>query len=200
MSEREKAGVPAPAIEQSCLRRESEDSPPITSTAPKVLGHVLRDILQRQIELHRRPRDRERNVLQFRIDEMRSRAEKAFAALNGWRVGRVCSNSGWDDHGIHFNRDRRLIAVIGQPYGTHPMHVDELDALVRDGRQQWHAPPMPYASIWFPGRTRFYVVTKPGVRVRWLPEQENETGFAEYLELERSFLRDLSEGGPIDEH
>jgi hypothetical protein len=53
---------------------------------------------------------------------------------------------------------------------------------------------MTYASIWFPGSTLFYVMAKPGIEVRWLPEQIEEQGFAEHCKLERELLQQREEG------
>jgi hypothetical protein len=161
------------------------------SSAAKVPSRPLREILCAQLQLRRRCDDRERYALHFRIEAMQWDTERAFAALNGWRVGtRVGAYRGWNDHGVRFNRNRRLVAIIGQPYGSEDAHIEELDTYAHEHGMHWQVPPMPRASFWFPGSTLFYVMTKLGVGVRWLPEQESETGFAEDRKLERSILRE----------
>jgi hypothetical protein len=119
-----------------------------------------------------------------------------FGALNGWTIaersftadaiGRAHSNFDgryyshtWMDHAIYFRARRpewktaRCIAIVGQPYGHIDGHRRELlDACVSKLGLRWHTPPNPYASIWYPGRTLFLVMTLPDVDVAWLPEQE----------------------------
>ena len=74
------------------------------------------------------------------------------------------------DHDVNFRADGKNVAILTQPYD----HVD-LDAVrtwaVGRGLEA-HVPPDPLASIHYPGGTLFLVITKPGVEVRWLPDQD----------------------------
>jgi hypothetical protein len=210
MSEREKTSVTAPGTELSCPGREPEDTPHVASTAPELPGHILRKILCRHIDLYRCPDAGERNVLQFRIDEMRNEAEKAFAALNGWhfnygtfpasRIGKANGYTGADiverDHCLHFHeptRPYRRVALVTQPYNR---VIDEVTESAARLGLVTHLPPSgPWASIHFPGSTLFIVVTKPGTKVRWLPEQECSAWFDERLKLERALLQERTAAG-----
>lgn len=143
---------------------------------------VRRSCSWKQQQLHRQ------------ISQAKAEAEEAFAALNGWKadghsyfhpdaIGRrnrkplysehelgLPDDSRLFDHCINFRADGRNAAVLAQPYG----HVD-LDAC-----QRWaarlglavHLPPDPLASIHYPGWTYFVVITKAGVTVKWLPDQD----------------------------
>jgi hypothetical protein len=112
---------------------------------------------------------------------------KAFADVNGWRVtdrgfaltklglsgGREYARySSWQDHALYFKHDRKNIAAVGQPYGGawRDRAEEELNTLAAGGFAI-HLPPQPFASLWYPGRCLFIVVTLPGVSVEWLPEQ-----------------------------
>jgi hypothetical protein len=128
------------------------------------------------------------------IEKLHQEARAAFARLNGWVV--VQSSSRWE-HLIprerrgqdktpwgwgHFvggvsNHDfacrepespNRITAVVCQPYND---HVAEAGAAAERLGLAIHVPPDPRASIHYPGRTQFIVFTRPGVTVRWLPEQ-----------------------------
>lgn len=120
-------------------------------------------------------------------------AGDAFAALNGWRMAPAFTNldrlgrggptrshhwtdNGRDrrllDHAVWFYRARRFIAAVGQPY---PTAVDDLPwwrASLAERDLVLHEPPDPLASIHYPGATLFVVVTRPGVEVHFLPEQD----------------------------
>jgi hypothetical protein len=197
------------ALESSKVRPH-EHAPQIAPTAPEVQGHILREILRRHIELYRCPDGGERNVLQCRIDEMRCEAEKAFAALNGWhincgtfpasRIGKANGYMGADiverDHCLHFHeptRPYRRVALVTQPYNR---VIDEVAASTARLGLVTHLPPSgPWASIHFPGSTLFIVVTKPGTKVRWLPEQECSEGFDGPSKLERALLQERAAAG-----
>jgi hypothetical protein len=121
---------------------------------------------------------------------------RVFGELNGWTlaersftadaIGRAHTrwtgqfySHGWMDHAIYFRARRpdwktaRCIAIVGQPYGDIDGHRRELlDACASKLGLRWHAPPNPRASIWYPPRTLFIVMTLADVVVRWLPEQE----------------------------
>jgi len=127
-------------------------------------------------------------------------AIKAFADLNGWRPteGRsgfyvisnhsdiyLGQNRGYThaffDHHLLF-RDLsfpyRPAAVVGQPYDgafNSTVKKDELKFSGKlggpEGELDWHLPPIPTASIYYPGACMFCVVTRKGVVPRWLPEQ-----------------------------
>ena len=74
-------------------------------------------------------------------------------------------------HFLWFCAERRYVAAVGQPY---PEAVDLAwwrDHLVERGLVL-HVPPDPFASIHNPGVSIFVAVTRPGVDVRWLPEQD----------------------------
>ena len=78
------------------------------------------------------------------------------------------------DHCMHFRIGRKTIAIAAQPYES--TKVEDFNRLRRTkafGTYQLeaHTPPNPFASFWFPGRTILVVLTRPGVKVRWLPEQ-----------------------------
>ena len=116
-----------------------------------------------------------------------------FAKVNGWRwdpayrfspeyLGRYGNDENyqrpfWRDHALYF-RGRMEgkqgwvnIAIVGQPYAGADCRT-ELEELNHNG-YRIHTPPSgEKMSIWYPGHTRFLVVTLPGVKVRWLPEQE----------------------------
>ena len=124
--------------------------------------------------------------------EAKLKAYAAFAALNGWKVdysslhpdalGRRSRESLYNEHGlgtpgerlfdhdVNFRADGKNVAILTQPYD----HVD-LDAVrtwaVGRGLEA-HVPPDPLASVHYPGETYFIVITKPGVTVKWLPDQD----------------------------
>jgi hypothetical protein len=116
----------------------------------------------------------------------------AFANLNGWRgtkyhfygldlLGRSTMSDPLRrlgsrdcsllDHDIWFRRDRRYIAAIGQPYLS-DVDIAAARANLKARNLVLHVPPDPLASFHYPGWTLFVVVTKPGVEVRFLPEQD----------------------------
>jgi hypothetical protein len=141
------------------------------ATGTNMTDNIIRDIHNTAPKYRRRP--------QAAID--------AFAAINGWRtcgqdsydlrlVGRVadCWHGGSDggllDHCIWYRKNGRYVAVIGQPY------LDRDFAEVRDDLAKrdlvLHLPPDPLASFHYPGWTMFFVITRPAVGVRFLPEQD----------------------------
>lgn len=159
---------------------------------------VLRDMLGAEAEA-RQARDDKAIPSWIRAEKVKAARElageaiKAFAKINGWRRapdffnldklgrGAPTRNNHWDDnyrdrqlldHPIWFYKDRRFVAAVGQPY---PGAAGDLDRwrshLARRGLVL-HVPPDPFASIHYPGGTLFVVVTKPGVEVRFLPEQD----------------------------
>jgi hypothetical protein len=119
-------------------------------------------------------------------------AEQRFGAINGWhvcgqfaieRLGRSyrVDHSGklrasWLDHPIYYKqrtgyRYFECVAIVGQPYGN--SEFDQLAAMVASGEYKIHTPPDVAAAIHYPGAAMFIVLTRPGVRVRWLPEQQD---------------------------
>jgi hypothetical protein len=127
------------------------------------------------------------------VEDKRAHREAmaAFVELNEWRetgafydLGHLGRNMGgrmvmWADgrdsdlldHPAWFRRDRRYAAVVGQPYLS---DVDIAETRARLARRDLtlHLPPDPLASFHYPGWTLFVVVAKPGVEVRFLPEQD----------------------------
>ncbi len=131
---------------------------------------------------------------------LRREAAEAFAALNGWRVsksffgtrtlarGGVHSSSGYlggydpleprgeaFDHPVHFReraRPYRAAAIVGQPYS----HASVNGARLIAAHLGLHAPPNVAASWHNPGSTSFFVFTRPGTAVRFLPEQNGGAG------------------------
>jgi hypothetical protein len=121
-------------------------------------------------------------------------AIKAFAKLNGWRRapefydldrlgrGAATRTDHWNDdgyrdraildHPIWFYSARRFVAAVGQPYPPAAGDLDLWRTHLADRGLVLHVPPDPLASIHYPGGTIFVVVTKPGVEVRFLPEQD----------------------------
>ena len=122
-------------------------------------------------------------------------AARAFARLNGWGLKArplpdlnhlglsVYARPAFDwsrhnqdhellDHQLWFMAARRIIAAVGQPYDWEDDEIEEWRADLAGRGLVLHIPPDPLASIHYPGRTLFLVVTRPGVEVRWLPEQD----------------------------
>jgi hypothetical protein len=140
-------------------------------------------------------RDADWNAIKVQMQE----GHDAFARLNGWAVTKRSSyeslipreqrrGSSWgryyprqwseyvggvSDHDFAC-RDARgprpfpVTAVICQPYND---HTDEATAAAERLGLAVHIPPNPHACFWYPGFTRIYVFTRPGVEVKWLPEQ-----------------------------
>jgi hypothetical protein len=123
-------------------------------------------------------------------------AKQAFADINGWILqGSHChpemlgkrnrmpyhysSLPSVYDHIIGYRRDGLNIAIVTQPYS---FDDKERIMLTRNGLEL-HIPPDPKASFHYPGRTFFIVVTKPGVTVNWLPEQDGRMA-GKWLSLE----------------
>jgi hypothetical protein len=75
------------------------------------------------------------------------------------------------DHDIWFRQDRRYVAAVGQPYLS-AVGIAEARANLKARDLVLHVPPDPLASFHYPGWTLFVVVTKPGVKVCFLPEQD----------------------------
>ncbi len=115
-------------------------------------------------------------------------AAQEFAAINGWRacdlfpLSRLAKQrSGrtplqWPcDHALAFKEGRRAVAFVTQPYAGHDAQkiITEVRTVADIHGLALHLPPGGvHASIHFPGRTLFLVMTRPGVVVRWLPEQQ----------------------------
>ena len=156
--------------------------------------HILREILCAQISLDKATHPNEQRLSREALYMLQVKAQKAFAALNGWRGGRRECGLGWDDHSIRFFKGPGTLALVGQPYGTPKMYTECVARYAREHGMRWHAPPMPYASIWLPGSTLFYVVAKPEIEVQWLPEQVTEEGFREFHTLEPILKRKMNVG------
>jgi hypothetical protein len=62
----------------------------------------------------------------------------------------------------------RPVAIVGQPYDT---SVDKGTELACSLGLELHAPPNFTASWWYPNHARFFCLTRPGVVVRFLPDQ-----------------------------
>jgi hypothetical protein len=128
-------------------------------------------------------RDRERLTRQ--LSELRLAVAEQFADLNGWQlyqpgvsfrpqdIGQRCGQSFTGGHGIdhalYFRGSGVCAAIASQPYDD---VEDQAEKLAERYSLTLHVPPHPKASIWFPGWTRFLVLTTGGHRVRWLPEQQ----------------------------
>jgi hypothetical protein len=126
------------------------------------------------------------------LERAHQAAVDAFAKLNGWRatkcsfyslglLGRSAMSDslrrrGGDsfpllDHCLWFRRERRYVAAVGQPYLS-GVDIAAARANLKARNLVLHLPPDPLASFHYPGWTLFVVVTKPGVEVRFLPEQD----------------------------
>lgn len=128
-----------------------------------------------------------------KIEKLQDKAKKAFAAVNGWSAASTANwarklippdkrdGEWWWEWGYYVGQvisdhnfvckemgTNRVTAVVCQPY--HDCLEEAKVAAERLGLEV-HTPPDPRASIWYPGHTRFYVFTRPGVTVRWLKEQ-----------------------------
>ena len=134
-----------------------------------------------------------RKVLHRQMEGLQQQAAKEFATLNGWRHSerlfsiKTLSRGGIHaapgeiprelyppqllDHPVYFREVRqpyRPAAVVGQPCDT---NVDNGTELAHSLGLDLHAPPNPVASWWYPGWARFFCLTRPGVEVRFLPDQ-----------------------------
>jgi hypothetical protein len=111
-------------------------------------------------------------------------AAQEFAAINGWHVSylfplrRLGKPRGsavqWPcDHALAFKQGRRPAAFVTQPYGHDAQKsIAEVRAVADNHGLTLHVPPGGAEwSIYFPGQALFLVMTKPGIEVRWLPEQ-----------------------------
>jgi hypothetical protein len=113
-------------------------------------------------------------------------AAARFAAENGWRhlvdrefrpeelgkCGTDYGPTGWGsllDHSIWFAAGRRNVAIVSQPYDLPEI---EFFRCAQQAGLVAHVPPNRLASFHNPGVTKFFVLTQPGIIVRWLPEQE----------------------------
>jgi hypothetical protein len=204
------SGAGAPTIDVNCPRREPEDA---AHSACEGQGHILRNILHAHLECDFSPGYWNYHVSQHRIDSMRSDAAQAFAALNGWhltestfaasRIGKANGRCGADipegDHCFHLyepNKPYRRVALVTQPYGDEARTISEVAASAPQLGLITHLPLSgSWASIHFPGGTLFIVVTKPGMTVCWLPEQECSDWFDGHLKLEHALLRKWDEEG-----
>jgi hypothetical protein len=156
---------------------------------PSPTGVILRSERQRneltRADLHRRQR------------ELQEQAAREFATLNSWRftermfdiktLVRGGAHTAWErdeipgrldphdllDHPIYFreiSRPYRPVAIVGQPYDT-ATSVEKGIELAHLRGLELHVPPNSVASWWYPGHTRFFCQTRPGVEVRFLPDQ-----------------------------
>ena len=141
-------------------------------------------------------------------DRAHRAAVNAFAALNGWQatkcgfncldlLGRSAMSDSIRargtrdcellDHHIWFRGDRRYVAAVGKPYLA-DVDIAETRARLAPRDLVLHIPPDPLASFHYPGWTLFTVVTRPGVVVRFLPEQDGRL-----KGLWRDWLNDCSD-------
>jgi hypothetical protein len=139
-----------------------------------------------------------RRSLQEQQWELQRQAATEFAKLNGWKYSKadfsplLLARGGtqhnrnehpWDagqwhdlfDRAVYFREPippYRPIAIVGQPY---PNGLDEAAAqrLAAKLGLRLHTPPNLMASWWYPGSTRFFCFTRPGVSVRFIPDQCN---------------------------
>ena len=150
---------------------------------------------------------REQNAAHLADVHAHQAAAGAIAELNGWRPSEVAgyglSLLGRDrmsgriradnhdfpllDHCIWFREGRRYVAAIGQPYLS-AVDIAEARARLADCGLVLHIPPDPLASFHYPGWTLFVVVARPGVPVRFLPEQDGRL-----KGLWRDWLQDKSD-------
>jgi hypothetical protein len=132
-------------------------------------------------------------ILSRQTEELQTQAAKAFAELNGWRFtermfsiktlirgGTHPTRGEWPwelyppqvlDHPVYFReipQPYRPVAIVGQPYS---ISVEESTKLARSLGLDLYAPPDPTASWWYPGWTKFFCLVRPGVDVRFLPDQ-----------------------------
>jgi hypothetical protein len=161
------------------LLAESRNLPRVTeNTDPSERRHIDR----LRADIHRQQRD------------LRRQAAKEFAALNGWRFSKqifsikTLTRGGTHaaqgeypgevypldllDHAVYFRempRPYRPVAIVGQPYDH--VSVEKGTELARALQLDLYAPPNSVASWWYPGHTRFFCLTRPGVAVRFLPDQ-----------------------------
>ena len=135
--------------------------------------------------------------------EFTDRYTEAFAKLNGWVQhtdklftfdqlagnARTCNYTaapicyGADevlDHLFWFRRDRKPVAAVSMPYNGDRTRARELAA-------QYGlialAPPIVNAGWWLPGKngTECFVFVRQGTEVRWLPGQEDESAYKEFV-------------------
>src|SRR5438874_2433104 len=92
------------------------------------------------------------------------------------------------------NADRKLATrapkvtsdfLQGVPTGFPSFIRDPACGAFIDRQTPIGAPMTSCPSESFPGSTLFYVMAKPDIEARWLPEQIAESGFAEHLKLEQ---------------
>jgi hypothetical protein len=142
-----------------------------------------------EIQAAKHDRCEERRAI-LRHNEAQRAARCEFAKLNGWRCTtswygfetEVCRRWQYDhsiiDHPLLFReiaRPYRPVAIVTQPYNTKPEQLKPIRGKLGapiETELVWHVPPVPLASIHYPGATFFYVLTRPGVTVQWLPEQQ----------------------------
>jgi hypothetical protein len=185
---------------------------PVAARKPR-LNKILRDILSCRLdEIDNRTPEWPGPVdikYEAATERLQAVAAQTLADLNGWRIaGRsfapdtlgMCHSAADRraelfeslDHCIYFResvRPYRTVAMATQPYGN-AEHMGCYSEEARGRGHLMHIPPGGlYASIWFPGSTMFGVMTKPGVTVLWLPEQQRLSGFEEHLKLERALIQ-----------
>jgi hypothetical protein len=140
------------------------------------------------------------------IENVQTAAQKAFASLNGWIIGKSTAGAeqlippekrqffvlpparyprGWQhyvgrvsDHDFMCREAVRPYQVAAVVCQPYQSRVLMTEALAAAERSglALHVPADPTASIWNPGSTLFLVFTRPEVTVEWLPEQK--TGLA----------------------
>jgi hypothetical protein len=148
---------------------------------------------QRQLELDK---------LHKRAGELQEFALQHFAGINGWKltskgfsakyIGRRYSADMYYlgppefyDHVEHFRdvyRRNHNAAIVMQPYRFAKTVEDCLRAArvyAEHLELGFHVPANPFASVWYPGATLFFVFTEPDRPVYWLPEQESGAAFQE---------------------
>jgi hypothetical protein len=139
------------------------------------------------------------------INRAQAAAQKAFASLNGWIVGKSMADAeqlvprdrrdptkferyyrrylmtwqryvgGVSDHDFLCREPVRPYQVSAVVCQPYNDHLPEAHAAAERLGLALHVPADPTASIWNPGSTQFLVFTRPGVTVNWLPEQKTAT-------------------------
>lgn len=119
------------------------------------------------------------------IEQIRALEKKAYAAfgkLNGWTQTGMTRNLLDElmpnymitreifDHIICYNQNRKPVAIVSQPY-PNMTTVSDARSFADQAHLELHIPIVPEASIHYPNVTSFFVFTRPGTNVEWLPEQ-----------------------------
>jgi hypothetical protein len=105
------------------------------------------------------------------LAELRTEAAALFGRLNGWTLTDrdVGQDSTLTAPTLWYEQSGECSAIVRQPLrnasDAAARELAEANGLV------CHIPPRPCASFHFPRVTKFFVFTRPGHRIAWLPEQ-----------------------------